>query len=182
MGSGSYQQCLNLTKTYLLVETTLCELTPCSFNGVYQPSLTDGSTDFYLTSAYGYAQSFFGLPTSTSINSFITPTQTICAQNFSDAYAQAPASSKDFVYSYCFLGTFIVAILGDGYGLPMDKSLNFLSSINGTEVTYSLGAMIVEANLLPYSVPETCPSSATTTITQSFLFELINKMYSYLSM
>jgi apyrase len=171
-GSGDYAQCLNLILTSIIdITDETCEISPCAFNGVYQPSLVGSESssldstvgvavDFYPTSAYIYAHDFFGLPQYTSIESFVDPVTTFCGTNYSVAYAAADPSVQPFVYSYCFLGTYVIALLQYGYGIPPSTSMNFIGSVDGTALGWSLGAMVVEANLLPYTSKSNCGTSS----------------------
>lgn len=51
---------------------------------------------------------------------------------------------------YCFLSSYILVLLHDGYRFPMNTSLTVLDQVNGHKVGWALGAILYEINELPW--------------------------------
>lgn len=48
---------------------------------------------------------------------------------------------------------YFVSLLRDGFGFASNSAIVYQNNINGTDVAWAFGAMIYEANLLPWSDP-----------------------------
>jgi len=75
--------------------------------------------------------------------------------------ANATYGSSKFLYSYCSLGSFIVSLLGTGYGVPLNTTtITVLPSALG--LSYAAGAMIYSVNNLPWALNVTNNSTTVT--------------------
>lgn len=130
----------------------ICEVKPCSFNGVYQPSLLDTFPRGQLL-----ALSYFtdrikpllapsrGLTLDTlTIADLTTLAKNVCAgpaswaQHFgSNPTAMAELEDRP---EYCLDLTFMNALLGLGYELGPERELMVEKKLNGVELGWALGA------------------------------------------
>jgi guanosine-diphosphatase len=127
---------------------SICEVKPCSFNGVYQPSLLDTFPKGQLL-----ALSYFTdrirplLPTGTSklsISDLTSLAQDVCAgphvwaTRFSgNEAAMAELADRP---EYCLDLTFMRALLGLGYELGGERTLVVEKKLKGVELGWALGA------------------------------------------
>ncbi len=171
VGSGNYTACVAALHRHLFHKNARCPLTPCSFNGVFQPSFPSSSSssssssnssdiiEFFGVSSFVYIVAFFNMSARSTLSDVERETRRYCGLDWQTVIKLYPTVSKKYLATYCFLGSHIVSLAGYGYGLPMDKPLNFVDKIGTVETGWALGAMIYEANLLPFVKPHDGDSS-----------------------
>lgn len=148
-GSSDRDSCTALVKRTLLNTTVPCELDPCRFNGVYQPALVN--RQYYAFSGYWYTYDTF-FPGSTedhTLGQFASQGTWYCNLTYAGAQSAYPSADPSRLANYCFTGSYISSIL-ETYGFDDSRVIKFSGSLNGLEVTWAVGAMLFEANLLPY--------------------------------
>ena len=52
--------------------------------------------------------------------------------------------------NFCFLISYIVVLLQDGYHFPSDQKIMIIDQYNGNKVGWALGAILYEINELPW--------------------------------
>ena len=142
-----------------------CKTAPCSFDGIYQPPLRG---PFIAFSAFVYMTEFFNLPPSSTLIDISVAGNTFCSLNWTELQQEYGSNpSWDYVTTYCFLNVYAVALLHHGYGLPLHShEVTYLDSIGEVELSWTLGAMLSAADLLPWWVnppagsPSRSPSSS----------------------
>lgn len=130
---------------------SICEVKPCSFDGVYQPSLLDTFPRGQLL-----ALSYFTdrikplLPTVSSshqslrVGELAQLAKDVCAGP--DAWAERWADNQSALDElngrpeYCLDLTFMNALLGLGYELKEDRELLVAKKMEGVELGWALGA------------------------------------------
>lgn len=67
------------------------------------------------------------------------------------AWGVAPALTSDpLPPRFCFYAAYSTALLQDGYGFPgTSRAITFSNKVDGTDMSWALGAILFEANLLP---------------------------------
>ena len=143
---------------------SICELKPCSFNGVYQPSLLDSfSTGRVLLLSYFFDRIHPLLPPpKISAPSPSYPTELTVSNLGSLARivcegSSAWASNSDYPHwastdtilqelegrpEYCLDLTFMYVLLRMGYELGDDRQVRIEKKVAGTELGWCLGATI----------------------------------------
>eukprot|EP01095_Lingulamoeba_sp_RSL-Kostka_P013483 TRINITY_DN5608_c0_g1_i1.p1 TRINITY_DN5608_c0_g1~~TRINITY_DN5608_c0_g1_i1.p1 ORF type:complete len:434 (-),score=140.11 TRINITY_DN5608_c0_g1_i1:102-1403(-) len=146
-GSSSFYQCLN-ESVRILFKDKSCSLEPCSFDGVYQPALRG---DFLAFSAYVYNTDFFGLPSDSGIKKLGMAGKEFCNLTYDELkkyYIDNP--SWDFITTYCFLDSYVISLLTEGFGFPIDEeSITFKDNIDNIEIGWALGAMLDQVDHYP---------------------------------
>jgi apyrase len=139
-GSGDYAACREAIRRFL---ARPCAAAPCSLMGVYQPPLYG---EFFAFSGYSYAASFFGLGQSLSLPDLETRTRSFCASTWESILADHPGGAEDpYLPRYCFNGAYVVTLLTDGFGFPMDtRAVVVPRKVQGKEVDWTLGALVYE--------------------------------------
>ncbi len=122
-----------------------------SFFGLYKPDFSDRT--FYSFSGFSYFVKFAGLSSTASLQEVADAGRHICSMDWNTLLQTYPTANKYYLRSYCWLSIYAVALLHEGFGFPMQNSrLLWTNSILNTDVTYALGAMLYDVNLLPWEL------------------------------
>ena len=135
-------------------------------NGAYQPPLpqggtADGAGHFVGTSTYQYPWQFLQMPAVGTLPQFKEAAANICSKSFNDivlydaalTYIKTPKHSSLLPY-YCFLSSYIVVLLEDGYGFTSNNTFSAQGEVKGNQVGWAYGAMLYEVNSLPFRLEE----------------------------
>ena len=130
----------------------ICEVKPCSFNGVYQPSLLDSFPNGkVLLLSYFYDRLAPLLPPNTpiTVSTIASTAQDICKGRKSwltttkhwgsDASLMSELEDRP---EWCLDLTFMHALLRLGYEFQDDREVKIGKRIGGTELGWCLGATI----------------------------------------
>lgn len=122
---------------------------PCSFDGVYQPSLLDTFPKGQFLALSYFTDRIKPLLTdktssTLTISSLRTMAQDVCAgpTSWSKRWGKHPAAMAelDDRPEYCLDLTFMHALLGLGYELTDDRELMVEKKLRGVELGWALGA------------------------------------------
>ena len=134
--------------------SSICEVKPCSFNGVYQPSLLETFPHGkILLLSYFYDRLDPFLSTTAEpikrpirVNTFAELAKTVCEGR--DAWEKRWGADKALMYEledrpeWCLDLTFQHALLRLGYELTGEREVEIGKQIDGTELGWCLGATI----------------------------------------
>ncbi|KAI7866269.1 nucleoside phosphatase family-domain-containing protein [Spinellus fusiger] len=145
VGTGAdYTACRGFVEKIFQKEKE-CALKPCSFNGMYQPPLTETFKNRYL-----YVFSYFydlsqplGMPTEFSVGEYGEVARRVCAGE-TETFKHVP-QALDLLSStpdYCLDLTYTHGLLGVGYDLPSSQVVRTAKKIAGAETGWCLGASI----------------------------------------
>ena len=124
----------------------------CNGLGAYQPPLTG---DFVGFSAFAYTTAFFGLGPELTLAELRAAGREFCRTSWREAVsdlAQEPRSVK-WLNRYCFASAYIVHLLHEVYGLPMDQRFSSTNQLAGTDIDWTLGVMVQIAGELSAAEP-----------------------------
>ncbi|KAK4521247.1 Mitochondrial succinate-fumarate transporter [Mucor velutinosus] len=131
----------------------LCELGPCAFDGVYQPSITDTfkDRDLYVFSYFYDLTQPLGMPLEFSVRELGELTDRVC-RGETKPFLHVPGAIQTLrdKPDYCLDLTYIHNLLKFGYDIPNDRLVRTAKKIRGAETGWCLGAsiaMIDEAKL-----------------------------------
>ena len=117
--------------------------------GVYQPTMEPG-LEFYAMGYFVYLWEFMKMPASGSLSDLRAMAEKVCAM---DAEELAKFSSDKYRSGYCFGAWYAINLLHKGYGMPMvDTPLFVTADVDGTEVTWALGSIIMHVNKLEWDL------------------------------
>eukprot|EP00455_Lapot_gusevi_P043536 TRINITY_DN530_c0_g1_i2.p2 TRINITY_DN530_c0_g1~~TRINITY_DN530_c0_g1_i2.p2 ORF type:complete len:125 (+),score=61.34 TRINITY_DN530_c0_g1_i2:33-377(+) len=70
-----------------------------------------------------------------------------------------PTIPTNFLMMYCSDAAMVVAVLNNGFKLPMDRPVNFADTIGTTSISWAMGAAAYQAGILPVAPlpPPQCP-------------------------
>jgi len=168
-GTSDPAACREVSKNLLFVDTP-CMNEPCSVQGVYQPSIS-GKT--YAMSSYYYYVALLGLTDETetwqgSVKDLEKVAQDFCKLSWDDAQKKYPKASASYLKSYCFRGSYIIALLNDGFHYPpTEKSLVFSNKVENTQMGWTLGLLLYQIQLVPVSLPSAENCDVVTAASQS---------------
>ncbi|CAE6446949.1 unnamed protein product [Rhizoctonia solani] len=147
---GSFEACKRVLEL-VMAKDAICQTKPCSFNGVYQPSILDTfPTGGILALSYFYDRIFPLLPPSQTspskpitlpINQIATMAKHACADNKAYFPADGQKELEDRPES-CLDLTFLYVLLRLGYEFEEDRVVGVEKKVAGTELGWCLGAAI----------------------------------------
>lgn len=142
--SGS--QCRHLAETVLNMDTE-CKTKPCSFNGVYQPSLKKAfhkNSDMYVFSYFYDRTNPLGFPSSFTVEELRDLTKTVCAgeELWKDVLLGDSVKELQEEPHWCLDLSFITAMLHTGYNIPLSRELRTAKTIANNELGWCLGASL----------------------------------------
>lgn len=151
---GSSAQCRGLAEK-ILEKDAPCQLAPCSFRGVHQPSLsrTFAQEDIYIFSYFYDRTSPLGMPESFTLAELREITAKVCDgkegwSNF-EGVKGAMEELEDRP-EWCLDLNFMMALLHTGYEMPSTREVRIAKKIKGNELGWCLGARCVVPPLSPH--------------------------------
>ena len=141
---SSAAQCRGLAEK-ILKKDTKCDLSPCSFGGIHQPSLemTFAREDVYIFSYFYDRTQPLGMPESFTLRELRGLAAKVCEGEKSwgqfEGVEGAIEELKDRP-EYCLDLNFMMALLHTGYEMPIDREVRIAKKIKGNELGWCLGA------------------------------------------
>ena len=143
--AASPAQCRGLAEK-ILKKDTKCELAPCSFGGVHQPSLskTFAREDVYIFSYFYDRTQPLGMPESFTIRELMDLAANVCAgekegwgifEGVEGALEELRGRPE-----YCLDLSFMVGLLHTGYEMGLEREVRIAKKIKGNELGWCLGA------------------------------------------
>lgn len=137
-------QCRALAEGILQKEAK-CDLAPCSFNGVHQPSLekTFAREDVYIFSYFYDRTQPLGMPESFTLRELHDLTASVCAgEDHWSAFSGIEGTLEELSSrpEWCLDLNFMNALLHTGYDMPIDREVKIAKKIKGNELGWCLGA------------------------------------------
>ncbi|KAI9683860.1 MAG: Guanosine-diphosphatase [Trizodia sp. TS-e1964] len=143
---GAAAQCRGLAEK-ILKKDSACALTPCSFNGIHQPSLesTFAKEDVYIFSYFYDRTQPLGMPESFTLRELRDITSKVCDgrkcwgvfSGFDHATSELEGRPE-----WCLDLNFMLALLHTGYEMPLDREVKIAKKIKGNELGWCLGASL----------------------------------------
>ncbi|ORY88004.1 nucleoside phosphatase GDA1/CD39 [Protomyces lactucae-debilis] len=142
--SNGAAQCRFLAEK-ILNKQGLCNLAPCSFNGIYQPALASFKGEAFVFSYFHDRLKPLGVPSSFTVGDVMALTEQVCAgkdgwQQFSAIDGALAALEEE--PNYCLDLSFMVSLLHHGYEMPVDRRLRTAKKIKDNELGWCLGASL----------------------------------------
>jgi len=131
----------------------------CSIAGSYQPPLPGGDHGKFIgTSSLVLPWSFLQLPATATMEELKAKASGICQMNFDDImfyyevnFSGAAASSvSDNLPYFCFMSSYVIVLLEDGYKFADAQTLTVKEQVNGNRMGWALGAILYEINEFPW--------------------------------
>ena len=126
----------------------------CNSLGVYQPPLVG---DFVGFSAFAYTTDFLGLDSELTLAELRAAGKAFCRTPWPEATDRIasqnprPGCKEEWLNRYCFASAYIVSLLHEVYGLPMDQQITSTNELAGADIDWTLGVMVQVAEELSSS-------------------------------
>lgn len=143
-GSGS--QCRHVADLVLNKDAE-CKTQPCSFNGVYQPSLVKTfhkNSDMWVFSYFYDRTNPLGFPGTFTMEELRDLTSTVCKGESAwktQFLSEAVKELQDEPH-WCLDLSFITSMLHTGYNIPLSRELRTAKTIANNELGWCLGASL----------------------------------------
>lgn len=139
-------QCRGIAET-ILNKGVDCKLTPCSFNGVHQPSLerTFAREDVFIFSYFYDRLKPLGMPDSFTIREMMETAAKVCAgESHWGVFSVFETAMEELRGrpQYCLDLNFMIALLHTGYDMPIDREVKTAKKIKDNELGWCLGASL----------------------------------------
>lgn len=143
---ASGPQCRYLAETVLNMDAK-CTTSPCSFNGVYQPSLVKAfhrDSDMWVFSYFYDRTNPLGFPSSFTVGELKDLTSTVCSglKLWKDVLLGDSVQALEEEPHWCLDLSFITAMLHTGYNIPLSRELRTAKTIANNELGWCLGASL----------------------------------------
>ena len=149
-GSGRYSRCRKAIRKTIRRQLRAHPPEPscsssCSRPGAYQPPIRG---DFVAFSAYAYTTDFLGLEPTFSLAELAAAGKAFCRTRWQTIEAECaagrrPVCNEWWLNRYCFSAAYIVTLLHDVYGFPMDgRRITSTNELEGVEIDWTLGVMV----------------------------------------
>eukprot|EP00026_Physarum_polycephalum_P008540 Phypoly_transcript_08628.p1 GENE.Phypoly_transcript_08628~~Phypoly_transcript_08628.p1 ORF type:complete len:441 (+),score=65.14 Phypoly_transcript_08628:172-1494(+) len=145
IGTGDYAACQAAIRKYIVTNATSCAST-CGIGNVYQPAING---NYYAFSGFAYTNQFFKLAPNASISDLRNAGSAYCAESFQTVRSNY-SDDTQYLKNYCFTATYLSEVLSKYGFADTSNQINTQTNIGNIELTWALGGMIYEANLLPF--------------------------------
>ncbi|XP_062213739.1 probable apyrase 6 [Phragmites australis] len=116
-GNGNFTECRSSSLMFLQKGKEKCQYQQCHLGSTFVPELRG---HFLATENFYFTSKFFGLKQSSSLSDFALAGEQFCNQDLSALRKKYPDQSDEAFSRYCFSSAYIVALLRDTLGVPMD--------------------------------------------------------------
>ncbi|KAI5949466.1 GDA1 [Candida theae] len=139
-------QCRFLAEQVLNKDAT-CDVKPCSFNGIHQPSLTHAfnkNSDMFVFSFFYDRTNPIGMPSSFTVEELRDLTKSVCEGEslWRDVFFDDHVNNLTKEPQWCLDLSFITAMLHTGYDIPLSRELKTAQKIDNNELGWCLGASL----------------------------------------
>lgn len=143
---ASGAQCRHFAEQVLNMDAE-CKSKPCSFNGVYQPSLVKTfhkDSDMWVFSYFYDRTNPLGFPGSFKVDELLDLTKKVCAglKLWTDVLSGDSVKQLKDEPNWCLDLSFISAMIHTGYNIPLSRELKTAKTIAGNELGWCLGASL----------------------------------------
>ncbi|KAF2939469.1 hypothetical protein DAI22_03g196800 [Oryza sativa Japonica Group] len=139
-GDGDFTVCRSSSLALLKKGNEECRYQQCQLGPTFVPELRG---HFLATENFYFTSKFFGLKQSSSLSDFVLAGEQFCNKDLSTLRKMYPDRSDDDFSRYCFSSAYIVALLHDSLGVPLDdKRIEYSNQVGDTQVEWALGAFI----------------------------------------
>ncbi|XP_066350340.1 probable apyrase 6 [Miscanthus floridulus] len=139
-GTGNFTECISSSLLLLQKGKEKCQYQHCHLGSTFVPELRGY---FLATENFYFTSKFFGLKKSSSLSDFMFAGEQFCNQDLSTLRKKYPNRSDEHFSRYCFSMAYIVALLHDSLGVPLDdKRIEYSNQVGDIQVEWALGAFI----------------------------------------
>ncbi|VVB03927.1 unnamed protein product [Arabis nemorensis] len=141
---GNYSECRSAALTILQEGNEKCSYQHCSIGSTFTPKLQGR---FLATENFFYTSKFFGLGEKSWLSHMISAGERFCGEDWSKLRVKDPSLDEEDLLRYCFSSAYIVSLLHDTLGVPLDddERVRFANQAgDNIPLDWALGAFILQ--------------------------------------
>ncbi|KAG6495413.1 probable apyrase 6 [Zingiber officinale] len=161
------------SKAYMLLQGQgICSNSQCE---ILQRFKTEFKGMLESRQKFYFVSELFGMTPKASLLDVEAAGRHYCEDNWDSLKEAHPSIHEMDLMKYCFSSAFMVSLLHDGLGVPMDeKQIGFADSTGGSPLDWTLGAFVLQTVYQPELDPENFPNIAgSDTLTFILLFAIV---------
>ncbi|URD99822.1 GDA1 CD39 family protein [Musa troglodytarum] len=140
---GNFSECRSTALSLLQKEKDNCLYQLCHLGSTFIPKMRG---NFIATENFFYTSKFFGLSPTSSLSEMMHAGEEYCEQDWSKTKKKYHSADEEDLSRYCFSAAYIVALLHDSFGIPLDdKRIEYTNQVGDVEIEWALGAYIVQS-------------------------------------
>ncbi|MCL7049762.1 hypothetical protein MKW94_008141 [Papaver nudicaule] len=144
---GNFSACRFKASALLQKKNDECLHPPCETVSTFLPELRGKPV---LPENFFYISEFFGLVPKTSLTELESAGRHYCDDDWEKLKDEHQGIDELDLLRYCFSSAYIVALLHDGLGIPMnDKRIGFANQAGSVPLDWTLGAFILQTVVEP---------------------------------
>lgn len=148
-GTGDFDQCTKdiIEKFNALCKNLECDGPHCIFGDNFTPEL---QKKYLAYSGYWYTFSTLGIEDKVLLNELKAKGTTFCGTDWEELQKQYPKEGS-YLKGYCFNAAYFHTLFEKGFRFPVEtQSIHTADDLNGTDITWTLGALIdIENGYVP---------------------------------
>ncbi|KAI3971234.1 hypothetical protein MKW92_045876 [Papaver armeniacum] len=149
---GNFSACRSKASALLHKRNDECLHPPCETVSTFLPELRGKPV---LPENFFYISEFFGLVPKTTLTELESAGRHYCDDDWEKLKDEHQGIDELDLLRYCFSSAYIVALLHDGLGIPMnDKRIGFANQAGGVPLDWTLGAFILQTVVEPLKESE----------------------------
>ncbi|KAL0737481.1 hypothetical protein Bca4012_013691 [Brassica carinata] len=140
---GNYSECRSAALSILQEGNDKCSYQHCSIGSTFTPKLQGR---FLATENFFYTSKFFGLGEKSWLSNMISAGERFCGEDWSKLRVKDPSLEEEDLLRYCFSSAYIVSLLHDTLGVPLDDERVGFANQAGDDIPldWALGAFILQ--------------------------------------
>ncbi|XP_010425073.1 PREDICTED: probable apyrase 6 [Camelina sativa] len=139
---GNYSECRSAALTILQEGNEKCTYQHCSIGSAFTPKLQG---KFLATENFFHTSKFFGLGEKAWLSNMISAGERFCGEDWSKLRVKDPSLRDEDLLRYCFSSAYIVSLLHDTLGIPLDdERIEFAIQAGDIPLDWALGAFILQ--------------------------------------
>ncbi|KAI3917040.1 hypothetical protein MKX01_003489 [Papaver californicum] len=149
---GNFSACRSKASALLQKRSDECLHPPCETVSTFLPQLRDKPV---LPENFFYISEFFGLVPKTTLTELESAGRHYCDDDWEKLKDEHQGIDELDLLRYCFSSAYVVALLHDGLGIPMnDKRIGFANQAGSVPLDWTLGAFILQTVAEPLKESE----------------------------
>lgn len=149
---GNFSACRSKASALLHKRNDECLHPPCETVSTFLPELRGKPVP---PENFFYISEFFGLVPKTTLTELESAGRHYCDDDWEKLKDEHQGIDELDLLRYCFSSAYIVALLHDGLGIPMnDKRIGFANQAGGVPLDWTLGAFILQTVVEPLKESE----------------------------
>ncbi|KAF3789353.1 putative apyrase 6 [Nymphaea thermarum] len=140
--AGNFSECRSAALMLLQKGHDECLYRHCNVGSTFIPHLHGR---FIATENFFYTSKFFGLAPSGLLSDLMLAGENFCGGDWSELKKKYDTVNEEDLVKYCFSSAYIVALLHDSLGVPLDeKRVGFANEVGKIPLEWALGAFIMQ--------------------------------------